>query len=149
MSARQIEHDVRSNVGIRFCELGPILSLSDLNMNWQTPSAFTNLSSLTMSLPLYYKVACSLTILTLYHLINHFNPLNPTGPHADQNMGVSETRVVCMQTSQEMFTYPTGLHVDHRINGLVYSREPSSYYFNFLLCDIVSVALIRPKIPQN
>ena len=28
----------------------------------------------------------------------HFNPLNPTGPHADQNMSVSETRVVRMRT---------------------------------------------------
>ena len=63
---------------------------------------------------------------------------NLSGPHADQNM-------FC----EEMFTYLTGLHAHHCVNGFVYTREPSSYYSTVFICCIASVVLIRPKIPRR
>ncbi len=54
------------------------------------------------------------------------------------NMGVSETRVVRM-FCQEKLTHPTGLHVDHRVNGFVYTREPSSHHFNCFFCFFYSL----------
>ena len=63
----------------------------------------------------FILITCQINFTHIYTI----NPLDLTGPHVDQNM-------FC----QEMFTYPNGLHVDHLVNGSVYIREPSSYYFN-------------------
>ena len=46
----------------------------------------------------------------------------------------------------------TGLHVDNRISGFVYNREPSSHYFNFFLlhCNCgTNLAKIYQKLVQN
>ncbi len=57
-----------------------------------------------------------------------FNPLDLTGLHADQNIDPSGLHTDQNMFCQEIFTYATGLHADHRVNGFVYIREPSSYY---------------------
>ena len=52
-------------------------------------------------------------------MFNYINPLNPTGSHVDQFMGVSETCADQNVFCQERLTYSTGLHADHRVNGVV------------------------------
>ncbi len=68
-------------------------------------------SNLEIGLTLWTRVVCMQPI--------HGCVRNLSGPHADQNMFF-----------QEKLTYPTGLHVDHHVNGVVYITEPSSHYFN-------------------
>ena len=71
-------------------------------------------------------------------LFSYINPLKPTGPHVDQNIGVSETRVVRMFCPEKL-VYLTGLHADHHVKGFVYIREPTCHYFNLFFSITLQV----------
>ena len=86
-----------------------------------------------------------------FFCLNLRNPFNPSGPHGNQNMGVSETREVRMRTktcSVRKCSLTLLVCKQTTAKMVLFTLEsPQVTISTVFICYIKSVALIRPKIP--